>query len=95
MPTFSSLAFFEAVYTAYEKGSPITYVQIEAKAIDYDARFQHPSSPLENQTSAPTSPSTNVFAQKRSKISSEHSPVHQNQGIAQLSSKKQQVMMLL
>src|ERR1051325_824940 len=36
--------FFEAVYTAIESGNTITYVQIDAKIIDYDARFRHPSS---------------------------------------------------
>ena len=62
--------FFEAIYTVHDT----TYVQIEAKIIDYDARFRHPSSPLENLTSSPTSPSTNIFAQRRSKLTSEHSP---------------------
>jgi hypothetical protein len=67
---FFVAGYFEAVYTVYEKGSPVTYVQIEAKAIDYDARFRHPGSSLENIKSSPASPSTSVFAQRRDKLSS-------------------------
>src|SRR5205814_2181472 len=50
------------------------HVQIEAKTIDYDVRFCQLSSPSENPTTSPESPSTNIFAQRRSKLSSEHSP---------------------
>jgi hypothetical protein len=71
---FFIAGFYEAAYTTYEKDLPVTYVQIEAKVIDYDARFRNQNSSLENLVSSPTSPSTNVFAQKRSKISSARSP---------------------
>lgn len=71
---FFVAGFFEGIYDAYEKGLPVTYVQVEAKVIDYDARFRSTSSPS-NLTSTPTaSPSANIFAQKRNKISSSHSP---------------------
>jgi hypothetical protein len=71
---FYVAGFFEGIYTAHEKGSTITHVQIEAKTIDYDARFRHLSSPSENLTTSPKSSSTNIFAQRRGKLSSEHSP---------------------
>ena len=62
---FFVAGFFEAVYTATEKGLPVTYVQIDAKIIDYDARFRQSNTPTANNLS--TSPSTppNVFAQRR------------------------------
>lgn len=67
---FFVTGFFEAIYTAVENTSTVTYVQIDAKIIDYDARFRHPSS--DNRVaSSPVSPSKNIFAQRRSKFSSE------------------------
>ena len=61
--------YFEAVYTSNEKGSLITYAQIEAKLIDFDARFRHPVSTSESLASSSKSLSRNIFAQKRTKSS--------------------------
>lgn len=63
---FFVVGFLEAIYTAIENGSPITYVQIDAKIIDYDARFRHPSKPIDNHSTPFSSPTTNIFAQRRS-----------------------------
>lgn len=77
--------YFEAVYTVQEKGSSVTYAQIEAKSIDYDPRFRNSSSPLEVSSSfSPTSSSTNIFAQKRNKSSSApHTPEPRNNPLSQ------------
>jgi hypothetical protein len=69
---FFVAGFLEAVYTTIEKGSPVTYVQINAKIIDYDPRFRNPSPA--NNIASPSTPSTNIFAQKRNRKSSENSP---------------------
>lgn len=72
---FFVAGFFEAIYTAVENGQTVTYIQIDAKIIDYDARFKHPNSSSDNHfTSSQTSPSANIFAQRRNKFSSENSP---------------------
>src|SRR5687767_9456288 len=63
---FFVAGFLEAIYTAIENGSPITYVQIDAKIIDYDARFRHPNTPIDNHSTPLSSPTTNIFAQRRS-----------------------------
>jgi hypothetical protein len=62
---FFVAGFFEAVYTATEKGLPVTYVQIEAKIIDYDARFRQSNTPTANNLSISPSTPPNVFAQRR------------------------------
>jgi len=62
---FFVAGFFEAIYITTEKGLPVTYVQIDAKIIDYDPRFRHPSSPANNISTSPSTPTTNIFAQKR------------------------------
>lgn len=41
---FFVAGFFEGMYSAVENATPAIYVQIDAKIIDYDARFRHPSS---------------------------------------------------
>lgn len=56
---FFVAGFFEAVYTTNE----VTYVQVDAKLIDYDTRFRNPShKPV---PTASKSPSANAFAQRR------------------------------
>lgn len=77
---FFVAGFFESIYTATEKGLPATYIQIDAKIIDYDVRFRHPSS-SENYSISSPSPSSNVFAQKRSQNSTENSPSAQKSSI--------------
>ena len=67
---FFVAGFFEAVYTATEKGSPVTYMQIDAKIIDYDPRFRHSNSPAANNLAASPSTPSNVFAQRRNEMSS-------------------------
>jgi len=62
---FFVAGFFEAVYTATEKGLPVTYVQIDAKIIDYDARFRQSNTPTANNLSISPSTPPNVFAQRR------------------------------
>jgi hypothetical protein len=73
---FFVAGFFEAIYTMTEKGLPVTYVQIDAKIIDYDPRFKHPNSPTNNPPASPsTSTSTNnIFAQKRHSGNSPNTP---------------------
>jgi len=71
---FFVAGFFEAAYTTMEKGLPVTYVQIDAKIIDYDPRFRHPSPLANNLFVSPSSSSTNIFAQKRNETSSGNSP---------------------
>lgn len=66
--------FFEGIYTSTE--NDVTYVQIDAKIIDYDQRYRHPNSSNNNlatSPTSPTSPSTSIFAQRRTKFSSESS----------------------
>ena len=71
---FFVAGFFEAAYTTMEKGLPVTYIQIDAKIIDYDPRFWHPSSPTNNLSASPSRLSTNIFAQKRNEMSSGNFP---------------------
>jgi hypothetical protein len=54
--------FLEAIYPTNDK----TYIQIDAKLIDYDVRFRNPNS--QNSNSQPVSPrSVNAFALRRNK----------------------------
>lgn len=71
---FFVVGFLEAIYTKTEKGLPVTYVQINAKIIDYDPRFRHQSTPANNLSVSPSTPSTNIFAQRRNETSSGNSP---------------------
>lgn len=73
---FFVAGFLEAIYTTNENGLNRTYAQINAKIIDCDMRFKHPNFQSDNKLtlSSPSSSSTNVFAQRRNKISSENSP---------------------
>lgn len=67
---FFVAGFLEAIYT---DGST-TYVQIDAKLIDYDIRFRTSASNNNNYQSSPQRSVTNAFAQKRNK-STPNSPV--------------------
>ncbi|CAB4482682.1 unnamed protein product [Rhizophagus irregularis] len=70
---FFVAGFFEGMYSTIENASTATYAQIDAKIIDYDARFRHPSSDNRPSSSPVASPSTNIFAQRRNRFSSESS----------------------
>jgi hypothetical protein len=61
--------FFEAIYTENNK----TYVQIDAKMIDYDIRSRHPNTSSKAITS-PTRPLLNAFALKRNESASPTTP---------------------
>lgn len=62
--------FLEAIYSINEEGgSTITYIQVDAKLIDYDIRFRTSSSP-HDPSILPKSPTSNAFAQRRAKVSS-------------------------
>jgi hypothetical protein len=61
--------FLEAIYTINEN----TYIQIDAKSIDYDARFRSSSTSYDQSTlSSPKS--QNAFAQRRAQLSSPITP---------------------
>jgi len=64
--------FFEAVYTTTEKSSSTTatYIQVDAKSIDYDTRFRAANTSTSNEKSALSSQKSNAFAQRRAKLSS-------------------------
>lgn len=61
--------FFEAIYTEGDK----TYIQIDAKLIDYDTRFRHPGT-NQHDIPSPTKTSINAFALKRNSASESTSP---------------------
>jgi len=73
--------FFEGIYTVSEKGVTTTLVQIEAKIIDCDTRFRHPSSSKHSVSSPTSSPSTNIFAQRRNKVPPISSTITRNDSV--------------
>ena len=62
--------FLEAIYSINEKGLNTVYIQIDAKFIDYDIRFRTSTSNFQSVTPSPK-PSTNAFAARRAKQSSD------------------------
>jgi len=68
---FFVAGFFEAIYSTNEGNSTLTYIQLDAKLIDYDIRFR---TSQQSDPKSPKSPITNAFAQRRSKFSSNDSP---------------------
>jgi Sec7-like guanine-nucleotide exchange factor len=69
---FFVAGFLEAVYSTDEGDTATTYVQIDAKLIDYDVRFRT-SSTSSSTISSPKS-LNNAFAQRRNKSTSNNSP---------------------
>ena len=62
--------FLEAIYSSTGKDSS-TYIQIDAKMIDYDNRLRTSNTSTSNDHSAKSTPkSPNAFAQRRAKLSS-------------------------
>src|SRR5579859_5254934 len=68
--SFFITGFFEGIYTATnEKGPIITYIQVEAKLVDFDVKYRtNISTPKSNQSSS----SQNIFARRRSQGSTSH-----------------------
>lgn len=70
---FFVVGFLKAVYSIDENGSSTTYIQVDAKTIDYDIRSSRTANTsTSNDKSATSSPKTltNAFAQRRAKLSS-------------------------
>ncbi|RIA97524.1 hypothetical protein C1645_813931 [Glomus cerebriforme] len=61
--------FIEAIYTSDKQ----TYIQIDAKLIDYDIRF-HQSNTSNQSITSPTNQSISVFAMRRNKSASPSTP---------------------
>lgn len=71
---FFVAGFFEAIYSTDESDDTPTYVQLDAKLIDYDVRFRTSTSNLNSQSpSSPRSP-TNAFANRRNQSTLNNSP---------------------